>query len=166
MLILWKGAYKTNRPQGPLRSWSATGFTQECSCFHNSFEIHSMSWNSTAADSCGPFFYWCFHSKLFTISRLFCSFLIMQLTWLTKVKLTSGNSAACLYQSNYGLRSKLKYNIYVTFAGYFLYDFIDIAANKQLSKLWAVIPHHLAVSTAAYILNYCCWMLTMSLIYI
>lgn len=27
-----------------------------------------------------------------------------------------------------------------------MYDFIDIAANKQLSKLWEVIPHHLAVS--------------------
>lgn len=32
------------------------------------------------------------------------------------------------------------------FAGYFVYDFIDIAANKQLSKLWEVIPHHVAVS--------------------
>jgi len=34
----------------------------------------------------------------------------------------------------------------ITFAGYFVYDLIDIAANKKLSKLWEVIPHHLAVS--------------------
>ena len=27
-----------------------------------------------------------------------------------------------------------------------MYDFIDIAANKKLSKLWEVIPHHFAVS--------------------
>jgi len=32
------------------------------------------------------------------------------------------------------------------YVGYFLYDFIDIAANKQMTKLWPVIPHHLAVS--------------------